>query len=146
VHARLHTGQVTELETRPLSERQKHLIDPAPAQKPWEEMTAVERQFVRHHQLLNEQLLKVDALESGTWVQYDDLRQGMSRRCKLSAKLTATDTFVFVNRMGAKVLEKPRKSFAYDLQMGYARILDTENFFDRTLERITSNLRKLAGE
>ena len=66
--------------------------------------------------------------------------------CKLSAKLTATDTFVFVNRMGAKVLEKPRKSFAYDLQMGYARILDTENFFDRTLERITSNLRKLAGE
>lgn len=146
VLARLHTGQVTELETRPLSERQKHLIDPAPAQKPWEEMTAVERQFVRHHQLLNEQLLKVDALESGTWVQYDDLRQGMSRRCKLSAKLTATDTFVFVNRMGAKVLEKPRKSFAYDLQMGYARILDTENFFDRTLERITSNLRKLAGE
>ncbi|MBK9468322.1 MAG: DUF1631 family protein [Gammaproteobacteria bacterium] len=109
-------------------------------------MTAVERQFVRHHQLLGEQLLKVDALEFGTWVQYDDLRQGMSRRCKLSAKLTATDTFVFVNRMGAKVLEKPRKSFAYDLQMGYARILDTENFFDRTLERITSNLRKLAGE
>jgi len=44
------------------------------------------------------------------------------------------------------VLEKPRQSFAYDLQMGYARVLDTENFFDRTLERITSNLRKLAGE
>ncbi len=144
--ARLHAAKVTEVEAIPLSEEQKQRIDPTPAQKPWEEMTAVERQFVRHHQLLGEQLKRVDALEFGTWVQYDDLRQGMSRRCKLSAKLAATDSFVFVNRMGAKVLEKPRKSFAYDLQMGYARILDTENFFDRTLERITSNLRKLAGE
>jgi hypothetical protein len=144
--ARLHAAKVNEVEAIPLSEEQKQRIDPTPAQKPWEEMTAVERQFVRHHQLLGEQLKRVDALEFGTWVQYDDLRQGMSRRCKLSAKLAATDSFVFVNRMGAKVLEKPRKSFAYDLQMGYARILDTENFFDRTLERITSNLRKLAGE
>ena len=144
--ARLHAAKVTEVEAIPLSEEQKQRIDPTPAQKPWEEMTAVERQFVRHHQLLGEQLKRVDALEFGTWVQYDDLRQGMSRRCKLSAKLAATDSFVFVNRMGAKVMEKPRKSFAYDLQMGYARILDTENFFDRTLERITSNLRKLAGE
>jgi len=144
--ARLHAGRVTEREARPLSEEQKQRIEPTPAQKPWEEMTAVERQFVRHHQLLGEQLKRVEALETGTWVQYDDLRQGISRRCKLSAKLAATDSFVFVNRMGAKVLEKPRQSFAYDLQMGYARILDTENFFDRTLERITSNLRKLAGE
>jgi hypothetical protein len=144
--ARLHTDTTTELDAKPLSEEQQQRIDPTPAQKPWEEMTAVERQFVRHHQLLGEQLKRVDALDVGTWVQYDDLRQGMSRRCKLSAKLAATDSFVFVNRMGAKVLEKPRKSFAYDLQMGYARILDTENFFDRTLERITSNLRKLAGE
>ena len=144
--ARLHATKVTEIEAKPLSEEQKQRIDPTPAQKPWEEMTAVERQFVRHHQLLGEQLKRVDALEFGTWVQYDDLRQGLSRRCKLSAKLAATDSFVFVNRMGAKVLEKPRQSFAYDLQMGYARILDTENFFDRTLERITSNLRKLAGE
>jgi hypothetical protein len=144
--ARLHTDEVTEREARPLSEEQKQRIDPTPAQKPWEEMTAVERQFVRHHQLLGEQLKRVEALEVGTWVQYDDLRQGLSRRCKLSAKLAATDSFVFVNRMGAKVMEKPRQSFAYDLQMGYARILDTENFFDRTLERITSNLRKLAGD
>lgn len=146
IFARLHTAKVTEAEARPLSEEQKQRIDPTPAQKPWEEMTAVERQFVRHHQLLGEQLKRVDAMEVGTWVHYDDLRQGITRRCKLSAKLAATDSFVFVNRMGAKVLEKPRQSFAYDLQMGYARVLDTENFFDRTLERITSNLRKLAGE
>jgi len=146
IFARLHTAKVTEAEARPLSEEQKQRIDPTPAQKPWEEMTAVERQFVRHHQLLGEQLKRVDAMEVGTWVHYDDLRQGITRRCKLSAKLAATDSFVFVNRMGAKVLEKPRQSFAYDLQMGYARVLDTENFFDRTLERITSNLRKLAGD
>ena len=107
-------------------------------------MTAVERQMVRQQQLLDEHLSKVDALEVGTWLQYDDLRSGVSRRCKLTARLAETDTFVFVNRMGAKVYEKPRKAFAYDLQMGYARVLETRPFFDRTLERITSNLRKLA--
>lgn len=142
--ARIHAGQVDAAATRPLSEEQRQRIEPVQAAKPWQEMTAVERQMVRQQQLLDEHLSKVDALEVGTWLQYDDLRSGVSRRCKLTARLAEIDTFVFVNRMGAKVYEKPRKAFAYDLQMGYARVLETRPFFDRTLERITSNLRKLA--
>jgi hypothetical protein len=141
--ARLRAGQVSEQEARPLSDAQRRQITPVSPQKPWDEMTAVERQFVRQQELLNEQMNAIDAMEIGTWLQYDDLRQGVSRRCKLSARLAATDAFVFVNRMGAKVYEKPRKAFAYDLHMGYAKVLDDKPFFDRTLERITSNLRKL---
>ena len=90
--------------------------------------------------------LEADVMEVGTWLEYDDLRRGTTRRCKLSAKLLATETFIFVNRLGAKVFEKPRKAFAYDLQKGYARTLDATPFFDRTLERITSNLRQMIGE
>lgn len=142
--ARIHAGQIDAAATRPLSVEQRQRIEPVQAAKPWQEMTAVERQMVRQQQLLEEHLSKVDALEIGTWLQYDDLRTGVSRRCKLTTRLAETDTFVFVNRMGAKVYEKPRKAFAYDLQMGYARLLETRPFFDRTLERITSNLRKLA--
>lgn len=142
--AKIHVSQVGSLVTRPLTEQQRRQISPPPGPKPWEEMTAVERQLVRQQQLLEEYLAKADALEIGSWLQYDDLRGGVSRRCKLVARLPApADTLVFVNRMGAKVYEKPRKAFAYDLQMGYARTLESRPFFDRTLERITSNLRKL---
>jgi len=144
--ARLRAGQVPEEEAKPLSEQQRQQIAPAEAQKPWQEMTAVERQFVRQQELLNEQLKIADAMEIGTWLQYDDLRQGVSRRCKLSARLATSETFVFVNRMGAKVFEKPRRAFAYDLHMGYARVLEDRPFFDRTLERITSNLRRLVED
>lgn len=144
--AKIHAGHPDVAQARPLSAVERQQIDPEQEQKPWEEMTAVERQMVRQQQLLEENLRKVDALETGTWLQYDDLRTGASRRCKLAArlKLGKTSTFVFVNRLGAKVYEKPRKAFAYDLQMGYARVLETRPFFDRTLERITMNLRKMA--
>jgi len=148
VHAKLSAGKVEDVAPAPLSEKQKEEIDPARARvrKPWHEMTAVERQMVKQQELLSEQLIKADVMEVGTWLEYDDLRRGTTRRCKLSAKLLATETFIFVNRLGAKVFEKPRKAFAYDLQKGYARVLDATPFFDRTLERITSNLRQMIGE
>jgi hypothetical protein len=48
--------------------------------------------------------------------------------------------------MGVQVYEKPRKAFAYDLQMGHARPVEDAPLFDRTVDRIASNLRKLTGE
>ena len=141
--ARIHVKELSASAVKPLTTKQRQQIKPPPGPKPWEEMTAVERQVVRQQQLREEYLAKADALELGAWLQYDDLRSGTSRRCKLAARLPNTDTLVFVNRMGAKVYEKPGKAFAYDLQMGYARVLEAQPFFDRTVERITSNLRKL---
>ena len=70
----------------------------------------------------------------------------MTRRCKFAARIAETQTFIFVNRVGVQVFEKPRKAFAYDLQMGHARPIEDAPLFDRTIERIAANLRKLAGE
>ena len=53
---------------------------------------------------------------------------------------------LFVNRVGMRVFDKPRKAFAYDLQMSHARPIADAPLFDRTIERISANLRKLAGD
>jgi hypothetical protein len=131
----------------PLTPAQIEQITPAPAtERSWRDMTAVERQKVQYEALMYEYLKRVDDMPLGRWFEYDDLRRDVTRRCKLSARLAETQSFVFVNRVGVQVFDKPRKAFAYDLQMGHARIIEDAPLFDRTIERIAANLRKLAGE
>jgi hypothetical protein len=136
------------LPVTPLSPEQKEKITPARLtdEKSWREMTAVERQKVQYEALMFEYLKRVDELPLGTWLEYDDLRRAVTRRCKLSARIDETRTYIFVNRLGVPVYEKPRKAFAYDLQMGHARVIEDAPLFDRTLARISENLRRLAGE
>ena len=49
---------------------------------------------------------------------------------KLAAKIMATDSFVFVNRLGSRVLEKRRTEFAHDMQRERIRILENDPMFD----------------
>ena len=132
----------------PLSPEQRRRITPMPSpdEKAWREMTAVERQRVQHEALMFEYLKRADEIPVGAWLEYDDLRQSITRRCKLAARIEENQSLIFVNRMGVQVYEKPRKAFAYDLQMGHARPVEDAPLFDRTVDRITSNLRKLTGE
>jgi hypothetical protein len=132
----------------PLSLEQRRRITPAPStdEKAWREMTAVERQRVQYEALMFEYLKRADEVPVGSWFEYDDLRQAVSRRCKLATRIDETQTLIFVSRMGVQVYEKPRKAFAYDMQMGHARPVEDAPLFDRTVDRIASNLRRLAGE
>jgi len=131
----------------PLTPEQSARIRPAASdERPWREMTAVERQKVQYEALMFEFLKRAEEVPVGTWFEYDDLRRAVTMRCKLAARIEETGTFVFVNRTGVLVQEKPRKAFAYDMQMGHARPIEDAPCFDRTIERISSNLRKLAGE
>jgi hypothetical protein len=132
----------------PLSPEQRRRITPMPSpdEKAWREMTAVERQRVQHEALMFEYLKRADEVTVGTWFEYDDLRQSITRRCKLATRIDENQSLIFVNRMGVQVYEKPRKAFAYDLQMGHARPVEDAPLFDRTVDRIASNLRKLTGE
>ena len=132
----------------PLSPEQRSRITPAPSpdEKAWREMTAVERQRVQYEALMFEYLKRADEVPVGSWFEYDDLRQAATRRCKLATRIDETQTLIFVSRMGVQVYEKPRKAFAYDMQMGHARPIEDAPLFDRTVDRIASNLRRLAGE
>lgn len=131
----------------PLTPVQQERIAPAATdEKSWHEMTAVERQKVQFEALMYEYLKRANETPVGTWFEYDDLRRAVTRRCKLSVRIEDSGMLLFVNRLGVPVYEKPPKAFAYDLQMGYARVIEDAPLFDRTLERISGNLRKLVGQ
>lgn len=116
---------------------------PGSGSKSWQEMTALERQQARYKALTYEFIKKADALAVGTWLSYEDSRRGKILRCKLSTKIEISDTFVFVNRFGFKVMEKSRKDFAYDLQQRRAIPLENSMLFDRAMENIVGNLRQI---
>jgi hypothetical protein len=135
----------TEIEFRPVTAEQAIALGhtPGSGSKTWQEMTALERQQARYRALTYEYIRKAEAVPIGTWLSYEDSRRGRILRCKLAARIDVSDTYVFVNRFGFKVMEKSRKDFAYDMQQRRATILPTGMLFDRAMENIVVNLRQL---
>jgi hypothetical protein len=108
-------------------------------QKSWSEMSAIERQMARHEEVYNQFYLAAKDMPLGTWILYRDETSGRLLRCKLSAKIDS-DSYLFVNRLGFKVLEKSRKRLALDLQNQRARVLDARPFFDRVMTLLVGQL------
>ncbi|MGB2272441.1 MAG: DUF1631 family protein, partial [Pseudomonadales bacterium] len=112
-------------------------------QKGWRDMTALERQKVQFQALTYEFIEQADAIVVGTWLEFKTPVTGAIVRCKLAAKLASSDSYVFVNRLGFKAIEKTRKEFAFDLQRKRARLLRTGPLFDRSLHKVVSSLKNL---
>jgi len=91
-----------------------------------------------------ESLQRADAVAVGTWFEISD-STGSARRCKLSTRIDETRMLLFCDRNGRLVREASRKSFAYALQTGEWRIIEDEPLLERTLERITGDLRRRAS-
>ncbi len=124
----------------PLNSEQKEALGKGEnAPKTWEEMTAVERQQARYEELSTGFYEMAKNMPEGTWLEYFDEDSGKNVRCKLASKIDA-DTYIFVNRLGFKALEKTRKQFAYDMQFNRARQVDTRAFFDRIMGKVVNNL------
>ena len=62
-------------------------------------------------------------------------------RCKLAAKISAVDKFIFVNRQGVKVVEKTKMGLAGELHDGTFSIISDGLLFSRALESVIGNLR-----
>lgn len=92
----------------------------------------------------DESLQQVDALHVGSWVELTESEE-RKLRCKLAAILKQTGKFIFVNRTGMKVLEKTRMGLAVEFRRGAVRMLDDALLFDRALESVIGNLRRLKG-
>ena len=90
----------------------------------------------------DEALLQVDSLRVGSWVEFQEDEEH-KLRCKLAAVIKPTGKYVFVNRTGMKVLEKTRMGLAVEFRRGAIRLLDDALLFDRALESVIGNLRKL---
>ena len=87
-------------------------------------------------------LQQVDQLRLGSWVTFKE-DEDNTLRCKLAAIIEATGKYVFVDRTGMKVLERSRQGLAAEFQRGAVRALDDTLLFDRALESVLGNLRRL---
>lgn len=87
-------------------------------------------------------LQQVDSLRVGSWVEIQEDEEH-KLRCKLAAIIKPTGKYIFVNRTGMKVLEKTRMGLAVEFRRAAIRMLDDALLFDRALESVIGNLRKL---
>ena len=92
----------------------------------------------------DEALQQVDSLRVGSWVEIMEDEEH-KLRCKLAAVIKPTGKYIFVNRTGMKVQEKTRMGLAVEFRRGAIRMLDDALLFDRALESVIGNLRRLKG-
>lgn len=89
-------------------------------------------------------LAQVDNLRVGSWLEFQEDDEH-KLRCKLAALIKPTGKYIFVNRTGMKVLEKTRMGLAAEFRRNAIRLLDDALLFDRALESVIGNLRRLKG-
>ncbi|UWF50180.1 DUF1631 domain-containing protein [Pseudomonas sp. N3-W] len=87
-------------------------------------------------------MLQVNQLRLGCWVEFQEDEEN-TLRCKLAAIIEATGKYIFVNRTGMKVLERSHTGLALEFRRGAVRTLDDTLLFDRALESVIGNLRRL---
>lgn len=118
---------------------------PGSGSKGWKEMTCHERQEAQYKALSYESIKKCDGMLPGTWVIYDLVDKGKTIRCKLATRIKETNSLIFVNRLGFKILEKSRKEFALDIQNKIARPIASRPFFERTFSLVHERLRTVSA-
>ncbi len=89
-------------------------------------------------------LAQVDALRVGSWVEIQEDEEH-KLRCKLAAIIKPSGKCIFVKRTGMKVLEKTRMGLAVEFRRQAVRLLDDALLFDRALESVIGNLRRMKG-
>lgn len=87
-------------------------------------------------------LATVDSLHTGHWIEFTQNHEH-KLRCKLAAISKTTGRYIFVNRSGMKVLETTRLELATHFKDKTALLLDDALLFDRALESVIGNLRRL---
>jgi len=84
---------------------------------------------------------KASQLAPGQWIELLDAEE--PRRAKLAANIRAGLKLVFTNRRGIKVQEFSAYSLAVALHEGTAKLIEEGALFDRALEAVIGDLRKM---
>jgi hypothetical protein len=106
-----------------------------------QEIVAAEANVAPEPQFLEQ----INGLREGIWVELTQ-ESGDPVRCKLAAIVQPGDRYVFVNRRGMKVMEKTKMGLAVELKKKTLTILDESQVFDRALQAVIGNLRKMQRE
>lgn len=118
--------------------------EPEASAEPRAAQTAIERKQELENAAIAEHIARIDEIEIGNWVEFS-LVNGASFRCKLSAIIEEAECFVFVNRMGLKVIEKTRSELAHELRRGRLTVLEQGALIDRALNAVVGSLRSKTG-
>lgn len=87
----------------------------------------------------------VKAISVGGWIEVTE--QGKpAMRCKLTTIVEPGNLYVFVNRRGMKVAEYSRLELAELVAADSLILLDESEVFDRALQAVVGNLRKMQSE
>ncbi|WP_417518594.1 DUF1631 domain-containing protein [Marinobacter sp.] len=116
------------------------LVEELPAQELEQDDLKNQMQPQPEDAAIAEFMAQIDGIEIGNWVEFR-LVNGASFRCKLSAIIDEADCFVFVNRMGLKVIEKTRVELAHEMRRGRMTLLEQGAFIDRALDAVVGSLR-----
>lgn len=87
-------------------------------------------------------LEKAKQLNVGAWFEFRN-EAGVKTRAKLAAHIKSADKLIFVNRTGVKIDEKSTLGVAYALKNGEVSVIEDSQLFDRALENVIGNLRKV---
>ena len=103
--------------------------------------TAIARQQEQFAKISHKSLQQVNNMKLGDWIEYKNAETKAVIRCRLLTKIEPSGNFLFVNRFGAKVLEKSRREVGYDIQQERISVIDDAPFFERTLAKVFIRLR-----
>ncbi|SDS75805.1 Protein of unknown function [Halopseudomonas xinjiangensis] len=82
-------------------------------------------------------------LHPGSWFELVINEGQPAQRCKLAAIISFSGKYIFVNRNGMKVAEFSQSALHHHYDAGLVRLLNDNQLFDRALESVIGNLRKL---
>ncbi|AQZ96601.1 DUF1631 domain-containing protein [Halopseudomonas phragmitis] len=85
----------------------------------------------------------IESLHTGGWFELALSSEQPVQRCKLAAIIAFSGKYIFVNRNGLKVAEFTTAALAQHYDAGLVRLLDDNQLFDRALESVIGNLRKI---
>ncbi|MFK8020306.1 MAG: DUF1631 family protein [Pseudomonadales bacterium] len=89
-------------------------------------------------------LRRIKKLQPGDWIRLSIPGSTGGKFCKVSAYLETDESFLLVNRIGARVAILDCKSLAQSLQDGKLKIMENTPLFDQAVANISSKLRGLS--
>ncbi len=108
-------------------------------------LTSVDAETATDDAIPPEFIGALNNITEGTWVEITEPEKN-PLRCKLATVTQPGNKYVFVNRRGMKVLEKNRVELAVLLKARQLKIIDESQVFDRALQSVIGNLRKMQRE
>ena len=85
----------------------------------------------------------IESLRAGCWCLLSATESQSEQRCKLAAIISFSGKYIFVNRGGMKVAEFGKSELTRHFDQGLIALLDENQLFDRALESVIGNLRRL---